>query len=143
MAPTVPINPAVEARRLADLFSSLSQALDEFRLGEHDPPIPADQFARLKKDAQALEDRAHFFTAKAIGATLQSIQADLSNIKAVTAQAKTQLVVLKDISRVISIATSALALGSAIAAGNPGSIAAATAELAGTLASGGVGSSET
>ena len=134
MVPRVPIDPTAEAGKLADLFNSLSQALDDFRLGDHIPPIPADQLGRLKDEAQAIEDRAHFFTAQAIGATLQSIQPDLANIKAVTVQAKTQVGVLNNVSKVISIATSALSLGTAIAAGNPGSIAAAATALAQTLA---------
>ena len=131
--PPVPIDPVAEAGQLADLFNNLSQALDDFRLGDHTPPVPADQLARLKDEAQAMEDRAHFFTAQAIGATLQSIQSDLANIKAVTAQAKNQLAVLNDVSKVITIATSALSLGTAIAAGNPVSIAAAADALAQTL----------
>jgi predicted trehalose synthase len=130
----VPIDPAAEAGQLADLFNDLSQALDEFRLADHNPSIPADQLSRLKDEAQALEDRAHYFTAQAIGATLQSIQPDLANIKAVTAQAKTQVGVLNDVSKVISIATSALGLGTAIAAGNPMAIAAATNGLVQALA---------
>jgi glutathione S-transferase len=133
-APPVPIDAAAEAGHLADLFNSLSRALDDFRLADHTPPVPADQLARLKDEAQAMEDRAHFFTAQAIGATLQSVQPDLANIKAVTAQAKTQLAVLNNVSKVISIATSALSLGTAIAAGNPASIVAAAGALAQTLA---------
>ena len=128
-----PIDPAAEAGQLADLFNGLSQALDDFRLDDHNPPIPGDQLARLKDEAQALEDRAHYFTAQAIGATLQSIQPNLANIKAVTTQAKNQLGVLNDVSKVISIATSALSLATAIAAGNPGSIATAATALAQTL----------
>lgn len=131
--PPAPIDPVAEAGQLADLFNNLSQALDDFRLGDHTPPVPGDQLARLKDEAQAMEDRAHFFTAQAIGATLQSIQSDLANIKSATAQATTQLAVLNDVSKVISIATSALSLGTAIAAGNPVSIAAAADALAQTL----------
>ena len=129
-ATPVPIDPAAEAGQLADLFNNLSQALDDYRLGDHIPPVPADQLARL----QALEDRAHYCTAQAIGATLQSIHSDLANIKAVTEQAKAQVGVLNDVSKVISIATSALRLGTAIAAGNPVSIADAADALAQTLA---------
>ena len=135
-SPTIPItiDPAAEANQLVDLFNGLSQTLDVFRLGDNIPPgTPADQLARLKDEAQALEDRAHYFTAQSIGATLQSIQGDLANIKSVTAQAKNQLGVLNDVSKVISIATSALSLGTAIAAGNPASILAATQALATTL----------
>jgi hypothetical protein len=130
----VPLDPVAEAGALADLFNNLSQALDDFRLSDHDPPLSSEELGRLKDEAQALEDRAHYFTAQAIGATLQSIQPDLANIKAVTAQAKNHVGVLQDVSKVISIATSALSLGTAIAAGNPASIVAATSALAQTLA---------
>jgi hypothetical protein len=120
------IDPAVEAGELADLFNSLSQAVDDFRLGDGiSPDTPREQLARLKDEAQALENRAHYFTAQAIGATLQSIQPDLAKIKAVTADAKAQVDILNDVSRVISIATAGLSVGTAIAAGNPLSIAAA------------------
>ncbi len=130
----VVIDPVAEAGRLADLFNDLSQAVDDFRLGDQDPPLTPYQMARLKDEAQALEDRAHYFTAEAIGATLQSIQQELANIKVVTSQAQAQLKVLTDISKAITIATSALSLATAIAAGNPSSIAAAAKALAETLA---------
>ena len=131
----IEIDPAAEAGQLADLFNNLSQAVDDFRLADHDPPLTTDQMSRLKDEAQALEDRAHHFTAEAIGATLQSIQSDLGSIKAVTTDAKNQLAVLNDVSKAISIATSALSLGTAIAAGNPLSIASAAQALAQTIAS--------
>jgi hypothetical protein len=129
----LPIDPAAEAGELADLFNDLSQKVDDFRLADHAPALTPDQLARLKDEAQALEDRAHYFTAQAIGATLQSIQSDLASIKAVSAQAKTQLGKLNDVSKIISVATSALSLGTAIAAGNPASIIAATKALTQTL----------
>jgi hypothetical protein len=131
----VQIDPAVEAGRLADLFNALSQAVDDYRLANHDPPVPTCQLARFKDEAQALEDRAHYFTAEAIGATLEAIQPDLANIKAVTAQATEQLGVLNDVAKIIAIATSSLSLGTAIAAGNPLSIAAAAEALTQTIAS--------
>jgi hypothetical protein len=132
----VSIDPAAEAGRLADLFNDLSQAVDEFRLSDLDPPLTMFQMSRLKNEAQALEDRAHFFTADAIGATLQTIQQDLANIKSVTLQAQQQFKVLTNISRAIAIATSALSLATAIAAGNPLNIAAAAKGLAETLDAG-------
>lgn len=134
LATPIQIDAAAEAGQLADLFNDLSQALDDFRLADHSPPISADKLARLKDEAQGMEDRAHYFTAKAIGATLQSIQPDLAKIKAMTAQAKAQVGKLNNASKVISIGTSALSLGTAIAAGNPLSIAAAAEALLQTLA---------
>ena len=126
----VPIDRAAEARRLADLFDSLSQAIDDYRQSDKVPPntLPAD-LAKLKTMAQSLEDLANHFTAEAIGATLQSIQPDLARIKAVTLDAKAQLGVLKSVSKVISIATAGLSLGTAIATGNPVSIASAVEAL--------------
>ena len=123
-----------QANALAVLFNDLSQAVDDFRLS-YEPPLQGEQMSRLKDESQALEDRAHYFTAQAIGATLAQIAPDLDRIKNVTTDAKQQLGHLKDISRAISIATSALSLGTAIAAGNPASIAAAAAALVQTLAS--------
>ena len=133
------IDLVAEAGALADLFNDLSQALDDFRLGDIDPPLTADETARLKDEAQALEDRAHYFTAQAIGATLQTIQPDLAKIKDLTAVATTQLAHLNDVGKVIGVATAVLSLGTAIAAGNPGAIFAAGDALAQTLAAGNQG----
>jgi hypothetical protein len=125
----ITIDPAAEAGQLADLFNDLSDAVDEFRLSNQNPPLTSQETSRLKDEAQMLEDRAHYFTAEAIGATLQSIQPNLSQIKLVTAEACDQLETLDKVSRVISIATSALNLATAIAAGNPSSIFAAATAL--------------
>ena len=122
----VQIDPAVEALQLARLYHALSQALDEFRLSDRVPAdTPPDQRALLKQRAQDLEDVSHDFTADAISAILQSIPTSLANIKAVTADAKTQLGHLNAVTKVISIATAGLALGTAIASGNPAGIATA------------------
>ena len=94
-----PFDPAEEARRLARLFSGFSNTVDEFRLGLPDG-TQADQ---LKAQAQSLEDQSHKFTASAIGATLSAVQKDLSHIKTVTSDAKDQLGVLKDVSKIIAI----------------------------------------
>jgi hypothetical protein len=125
------IDPAVEARQLVDLFHALSQTIDEFRVSDRIPPdTPREQLDRLKEEAQMLESRAHHFTAEAIGATLQAVQPDLAKIKSVTADARASLERLKDVSLMIAVATSAVSLGSAIAAGDPASIMAAAQALA-------------
>jgi hypothetical protein len=129
-----PTSPADQFGHLADLFNDASQAVDDFRLADHQPPLSADEMARLKDEAQSLENRAHHFTAESMGAILDSIQDDLENIKTVTAEAATQLGHLNDVSKAISIATSVLSLGTAIAAGNPASIVAAAEALGQTLA---------
>jgi hypothetical protein len=128
-----PIDPAAEANNLANLFYSLSQAVDDFRLTDRTPPLSPTEAGRLKDESQGLDDRAHYFTAQAIGATLQSIQANLTDIKELTAEAQTQVNELDDVDKVIGIVTSVLSLGTAIAAGNVPSILAAANALDGTL----------
>jgi hexokinase len=123
------IDPVAEANNLANLFNDLSQAVDAFRLNFR-PPLQQEEMSRLKDEAQALQDRAHHFTAEAIGATLQTIQPQLADITAVTTKAKKQLQNLNNVSKAINIATSALALGVAIAAGDPATIASAAQALA-------------
>ena len=124
------VDPATEANNLANIFFSLSQALDSFRFAPRNPPLTPTQAARLKDESQALDDRAHHFTAEAIGATLQAIQGDLASIKTLTAQAKQQVQKLNDVDKVIKVVTSALSLGTAIAAGNLGNIQSAVEALA-------------
>ena len=127
------IDQATEANNLANGFYALSQATDDFRFAARNPPLTDAQAALLKDESQALDDRAHYFTAEAIGATLQIIQEDLSNIKVLTAQAKQQVQNLNDVDKVIKIVTSALSLGTAIAAGNVPSILSAAQALEGEV----------
>ncbi len=128
-----PIDQAVQANELAILFNALSQAVDDFRLNFR-PPLQSEEMSRLKDEAQALEDCAHYFTAQAIGATLAQIAPGLDSIKRTTAEATKQVGNLTNISRTIAIVTTALSLGTAIAAGNPASIGAATEALSQILA---------
>ena len=132
-ASTNPIDPAAEANNLANSFYQLSQAVDSFRFATRNPPLSAIQAGQLKDESQALDNRAHYFTAQAIGATLQSIQANLANIKTLTAQAQQQVQNLNDVDKVLKIVTSALTLGTAIAAGNVPSILSAANALAGVV----------
>jgi hypothetical protein len=127
------IDPVSEANNLANSFYGLSQALDTFRFAARNPPLPAVQAGQLKDESQALDNRAHYFTAQAIGATLQAIQSDLANIKTLTSQAQQQVQSLKDVDRVIKIVTSALSLGAAIAAGNVANIESSVQALAGEV----------
>lgn len=127
-----PFDPTEEAAQLASLFYRLSQALDDFRLKNWDSIQPDDR-GRLKDEAQALDTRAHYFTADAIGQTLKKIQGNLQNLKDTTANAKQAVANLNTVSKVISIATAGVVLAAAIASGNVGSIAAGVTGLAQTI----------
>lgn len=118
MSPQTAFDPSAEAGALADLFSSLSDSLDDFRLATHNPPLTQTELDSLRAGAQGLQETADHFVAAAIGATLQTIQSDLGAIKDVTAEAAVQLGHLDEVSKVIAIASSALELGTAIASGD-------------------------
>lgn len=128
-----PIDPVAEANNLANSFYALSQAVDNFRFATKNSPLTDIQAGQLKDESQALDNRAHYFTAQAIGATLQAIQSDLANIKTLTAQAQQQVQNLNDVDKVIKIATSVLSLGAAIAAGNVACILSNAEALAGAI----------
>jgi DNA repair exonuclease SbcCD ATPase subunit len=120
---------AAEANELADLFSDLSQAVGEYRLADHTPPLSMAELARLKDEAQVLENRSHHFTAAAIGASLKSVQSDLDRIKSTTEEAAKQLGKIESFAKVISIVVSASSLAGAIATGNPALIIGAVQDL--------------
>jgi hypothetical protein len=108
---------------LADLFNELSQAIDDFRLSDDLPAgTSVADLARLKDEAQALEDRAHQLTAASIAATMIAVQPDLEKIRNATATATYQLGHLATVSKAIGIATAGVALGAAIATGNVAAI---------------------
>ncbi len=72
---------------LAQQFYTLSQALDDFRLA-HWSELSPDQRGQLKDEAQALDTRAHYLTADAIGELTASIQPALAAITNATNDAR-------------------------------------------------------
>lgn len=125
-----PIDPVAEANNLANSFYTLSQAIDSFRFAARTPPLTDIQAGQLKDESQALVNQAHYFTAQAIGATLVAIQTDLANIKTLIAQVQQQVQKMNDFDKVIKIVTSALSLGTAIAAGDVANILSSAQALA-------------
>lgn len=124
---TVQIDQAAESAAIAESFFRLSQAVEQFRINA--AGLSEADKERLDAESQMLEIRANFFNAQSIGATLQSLQPSLENLKKVTADAKTSLEKLKSIENVIAIATAGVALGAAIAAGDVGSVGGALTTL--------------
>ena len=125
-------DPAAQANALADRFYAASAALDSFRLS-FTPPLPLAEQQRLRDESNALTTRAHYFTAQAVGATLAAIQGSLAGIHATTDQAIAQLQHLRDVDKAINLATSLLTLGTALAAGDPGTVLSAAQGLAQAL----------
>lgn len=119
----MPIDPVKQAENLAQIFFSLSNAVNDFRL---DPDnfnalSPARQ-KQLKDQVQALTMRAEQCTADALSAILQGIQPHLQNIKQATQDAKNALAHLKDVEKGIAIANAAVALVRSIAEGDLASV---------------------
>ncbi len=125
--PAVQIDPAAEATDIANLFFRLSAQVRQFRIDNAD--LTDDDKERLDVEAQGLQARANFFNAESIGATLQSLQPTLDNLKKVTIDAQTAIARLTNVANVVAIATAGVALGAAISAGDVGSIGAALTTL--------------
>ena len=134
-----PIDTAGQADQLADLFLKLSMALDQYR-ADNLARLTPDQLHQLSDNAQHLDDFAMHFTVVAIGATLAGIQGEINTITRATADANQAIKTAAKIERVATIAAAAVALGAAIAAGNPGTIASAASGL--VTAIGGSGSTK-
>jgi hypothetical protein len=117
----MPIDPVKQAEELAQIFFNLSNAVDDFRLGNFNALSPTEQ-QRLKDQAQALDTRGQQYTADALGAILQGIQPHLQNIKQATQSAQDALAHLNNVVKAITIVDAAVALVGSIVTGDLGSI---------------------
>jgi hypothetical protein len=113
-----------QARSLAEDFFEISKAVGDYRFAHFDDLTP-DQLNALHSLQQQLSNQSNHFTAVAIEITLDDLQPTLARINQITGQVTTAVTTLNDIRRVISIATSIVSLGAAIASGSPATIAAA------------------
>jgi len=112
-----------QARSIADDFFEVAKAVGDFRFS-HDDLTP-EQEAALRSLQQQLSNQSNHFTAIAIQLTIDDLQPTLDRINAVTQQVNNAVTTLNNVRSVITIATSFVALGAAIASGSPGSIASA------------------
>lgn len=138
LQPAIAPTAANNSGSLAQQFYTLSQALDDFRLA-HWSELSPDQRGQLKDEAQALDTRAHYLTADAIGALTASIQPELAAITNATNDAQKTLGNLNKLGNAVAIATAAVALGAAVATGNLASVSTAVVALTDTVASAAAG----
>src|ERR1043166_1602968 len=113
-----------QARTLADGFLDASKAVGDFRFAHLAELSPENQ-ASLRNLQKQLSDQSNHFTAVAIRLTLDDLQPTLDHIATVTKDVNDAVAKLDSVRNVITIATSFVALGTAIASGSPGGIAAA------------------
>src|SRR5678815_5001867 len=113
-----------QARALAEDFFEISKAVGDYRFAHFDDLTP-DQLNALHSLQQQLSNQSNHFTAVAIEITLEDLQPTLDRINQITGQVNNAVTTLNDIRRVITIATSIVSLGAAIASGSPATIASA------------------
>ena len=113
-----------QARTLAEDFFEISKAVGDYRFAHFDD-LTLDQLNALHSLQQQLSNQSNHFTAVAIEITLDDLQPTLDRINQITEQVNKAITTLNDIRRVVTIATSIVSLGAAIAAGSPATIAAA------------------
>jgi hypothetical protein len=117
------IDPVKQAEDLAQIFFTLSNAVNDFRLRpDNFNALPPDKQQRLKDQVQALAMRGQQYTADALGAILQAIQPHLQDIKQATKDAKDALAHLNNVEKGIAIVDAAVALVRSIVDGDMGSI---------------------
>jgi exopolyphosphatase/pppGpp-phosphohydrolase len=110
-----------QARALADKFLKASEAVSDYRF-QNGATLSSEVVLTLKSLQFKLANQSDDFTALAIKLTLQDLEQTVAQIVKITGQARDAIATLNDERRAISIAANLVALGEAIAAGNPGGI---------------------
>lgn len=106
-----------DAGQLADLFSELALALDDFRLDEKiRARTTREQLVALKFLAQKLDDQAKILRTDAVLTLWPALEPEIRTIRAAAADAKVQFGLLNDPAAAIAIATAALSAGMSITA---------------------------
>jgi hypothetical protein len=121
-----------QVRALAEDFFEISKAVGDYRFAHFEDLAP-DQLNALHSLQQQLSNQSNHLTAVAIEITLDDLQPTLDRINQITGQVNTAVKTLNDIRRVITITTSIVNLGAAIASGSPAKIAAAVQDAVQTV----------
>ena len=107
-----------QARALADHYSQAAQALSDFRF-QNRPKLDPEEVLALKSLEQKLANQSDDFTASAIQLTLDNLEQAVADIIKVAGDAREAIGRLNDIRHVVTVAANLVALGAAVAAGNP------------------------
>ena len=110
-----------QARTLANEFLQSAAAISDFRSREFATLTPEGVLA-LKSLELKLSNQSDDMTATAIQDTLDNLDQTVKRITKTTTAARAAIATLQDIGKAVTIGASLIALGTAIAAGNPGGI---------------------
>jgi len=113
-----------QAFALAQQFHDLAVAIGNFRFANFDDLSSAQRKRLEDLQFDVLNDSTKF-NAISIDLSLNELQSTLADINASTDRMKDAITNLKNIGKVINIATAAVTLGAAIVSMNPGAIASA------------------
>jgi hypothetical protein len=126
------VDPADQARQIAETFASMSRTVDAF-IEDHLAELTPSQFEFLNSVIRQLDDTHDRFIAMAIQETLDALKDDLSDIAAVTQRAEQALRYLNTVAEITKIAAAVAELGADITTGDYGAIPSALTNLAETL----------
>jgi len=121
-----------QARAIAEDFFEVSKGVGDFRFA-HFGDLSSDQQAALQSLQQQLSNQSIHFTAVAIQLAIDDLQPTLAQIGSVTQDVNDAVTHLDDVRRIISIATTFVSLGAAIASGSPGTIVSAVGDVSTAL----------
>jgi len=113
-----------DAIELAKQFKESAIVLGQFQLDRWDNLSKAER-RNLTDVEYTLLDHSQNLVTYAVGKRLDDAEASLQDIKNATAQANATVKTIKDIKKVITIATALVTLGATIYTANPGGIATA------------------
>jgi hypothetical protein len=126
------VDPADQARQIAETFASMSRTVDAF-IEDHLADLTPSQFDFLNSVIRQLDDTHDRFIAMAIQETLDALKDDLSDIAAVTQRAEQALRHLNTVAEITKIAAAVAELGADITTGDYGAIPSALTNLAEAL----------
>lgn len=112
---------ADQAMQLAVEFHDLSTSVANARFNHWSSLLP-DQRSDLEDIQWTLMNYSSDFATISMIATLASLPAVLNNIQNATQQANNSLQTIRDLTKIINIASAAAVLGAAIASDNPNAV---------------------
>jgi len=110
-----------DAADLSSLYFQWSQAVDDYR-EKNASTLTSDQKVRLKDLSNHLDDLSTHFTLADVAGNIASIQAEVNQIKTVTANAKKTLKRLNTVDMVMKGVAAVVAMGLSASSGNAGGV---------------------
>jgi hypothetical protein len=126
------IDPANEAREIAETFASMSRTVDAY-MEDHFAELTQDQLDFFNGVIRQLDDTHDRLIAMAIQETLDALKDDLGEIAGITRKAEQALKHLNTIAKITKIAAAVAELGADITTADYGAIPSALTDLAEAL----------